>query len=109
MDLVACHYDRSSVLDALRQGEIDYLEHVSQAAEADFVPSPPPAASRPTPGRNLSHAAEERGSAGLDLSGQRTQPQAARRSGLSRLAAQSALLYVQIFVRRDDFFKPLCL
>jgi hypothetical protein len=36
MDLVACHYDRSFVLDALRQGEIDYLEHVSQAAEADL-------------------------------------------------------------------------
>jgi hypothetical protein len=36
MDLVAFHYDRSFVLDALRQGEIDYLEHVSEAAEADL-------------------------------------------------------------------------
>ena len=37
MDLVAFHYDRSFVLDALRQGEIDYLEHVSEAAEADLA------------------------------------------------------------------------
>lgn len=36
MDLVAFQYDRSFVLDALRQGEIDYLEHVSEAAEADL-------------------------------------------------------------------------
>ena len=36
MNLVAFHYDRSFVLDALRQGEIDCLEHVSEAAEADL-------------------------------------------------------------------------
>jgi Transposase DDE domain len=36
MDLVAFHYDRAFVLNALRQGEIDYLEHVSEAAEADL-------------------------------------------------------------------------
>jgi hypothetical protein len=36
MDLVAFPYDRSFVLDALRKGEIDYLEHVSEAAEADL-------------------------------------------------------------------------
>ena len=36
MDLIAFQYDRSFVLDALRQGEIDYLEHVSEAAEADW-------------------------------------------------------------------------
>ena len=36
MDLVTFSYDRSFVLDALRQGEIDYLEHVSEAAEADL-------------------------------------------------------------------------
>ncbi len=36
MDLVAFQYDRSFVLDALRQGDIDYLEHVSEAAEADL-------------------------------------------------------------------------
>ena len=36
MDLITSHYDRSFVLDALRQGEIDYLEHVSEAAEADL-------------------------------------------------------------------------
>ena len=36
MDLIAFHYDRNFVLDALRQGEIDYLGHVSEAAEADF-------------------------------------------------------------------------
>ena len=35
MDLVAFQYDRSFVLDALSRGEIDYLEHVSEAAEAD--------------------------------------------------------------------------
>ena len=36
MDLVAFQYDRSLVLEALRCGEIDYLESVSEAAEADF-------------------------------------------------------------------------
>ena len=36
MDLIAFQYDRSFVLDALRQGEIDCLEHVSEAAEADL-------------------------------------------------------------------------
>ena len=36
MDLVAFQYDRSFVLEALRRGEIDCLEHVSEAAEADF-------------------------------------------------------------------------
>ena len=36
MDLVTFQYDRSFVLDALRNGNIDYLEHVSEAAEADF-------------------------------------------------------------------------
>lgn len=36
MDLVACQYDRSFVLDALGRGEVDYLEQVSEAAEADF-------------------------------------------------------------------------
>jgi hypothetical protein len=36
MDLVTFQYDRSFVLDALRQGDIDYLEHVSEAAEADL-------------------------------------------------------------------------
>jgi hypothetical protein len=46
-DLVAFHYDRSFVLDALRQGEIDCLEHVPEAAEADLVPSPDPARTPP--------------------------------------------------------------
>ncbi len=36
MDLVAFQYDRSFVLDALRNGDVDYLEHVSEAAEADL-------------------------------------------------------------------------
>lgn len=36
MNLVAFQYDRSFVLDALRNGEVDYLEHVSEAAEADL-------------------------------------------------------------------------
>jgi len=36
MDLIAFQYDRSFIVDALRRGEIDYLEHVSEAAEADF-------------------------------------------------------------------------
>ena len=36
MNLVAFHYDRSFVLGALRNGDIDYLEHVSEAAEADL-------------------------------------------------------------------------
>ena len=36
MDLISFQYDRSFVLDALRNGDIDYLEHVSEAAEADL-------------------------------------------------------------------------
>ena len=36
MDLISFQYDRSCVLDALRNGEVDYLEHVSEAAEADL-------------------------------------------------------------------------
>ena len=36
MDLVGLEYNRSFVLDALIRGEIDFLEHVSDAAEADF-------------------------------------------------------------------------
>lgn len=36
MDLIAFQYDRPFVLDALSRGEIDYLEHVGEAAEADF-------------------------------------------------------------------------
>lgn len=36
MDLVTFSYDRSFVLNALRNGELDYLEHVSEAAEADW-------------------------------------------------------------------------
>jgi len=36
MDLVSFQFDRSFVLDALRHGDMDYLEHVSEAAEADL-------------------------------------------------------------------------
>ena len=36
MDLVALQYDRCFVLEALRRGEIDHLEHVCEAAEADL-------------------------------------------------------------------------
>jgi len=36
MDLIAFQYDRSFVLEALCRGEIDYLENVSEAAEADL-------------------------------------------------------------------------
>jgi len=36
MDLAAFEQDRKFVIEALRRGEIDYLENVSEAAEADF-------------------------------------------------------------------------
>jgi hypothetical protein len=36
MDLIGFQFDRPFVLDALSRGEIDYLENVSEAAEADF-------------------------------------------------------------------------
>lgn len=36
MDLLAFQFDCGFVLDALRNGEIDYLEYVSEAAEADL-------------------------------------------------------------------------
>jgi toxin FitB len=36
MDLLAFEHDRGFVLEALRRGEIDYLEHVGEAMEGDF-------------------------------------------------------------------------
>jgi hypothetical protein len=36
MDLLALEHDRAFVLEALRNGEIDYLEHVGEAVEGDF-------------------------------------------------------------------------
>jgi hypothetical protein len=36
MDLAAFEHDRQFVIEALRRGEIDFLENVSEAAEADF-------------------------------------------------------------------------
>jgi hypothetical protein len=36
MDLISFQHDRCFVLEALRQGELDHLEHVSEAAEADL-------------------------------------------------------------------------
>ena len=36
MDLLALEHDRPFVLEALRSGEIDYLEHVGEAVEGDF-------------------------------------------------------------------------
>ncbi len=36
MDLLAFEQDRPFVVGALRQGEIDYLEPVTEAVEADF-------------------------------------------------------------------------
>lgn len=36
MDFVAFEHDRPFVIEALRRGELDYLEHVSEAAEADL-------------------------------------------------------------------------
>jgi Transposase DDE domain len=36
MDFVAFEHDRPLVIEALRRGEVDYLEHVSEAAEADL-------------------------------------------------------------------------
>ena len=36
MDLLAFEHDRKFVLEGLRRGEVDYVEHVSEAAEADL-------------------------------------------------------------------------
>src|SRR5260370_26239725 len=36
MDWVAFENDRKFVLEGLRHGEVDYVEHVSEAAEADL-------------------------------------------------------------------------
>src|SRR5438128_1712986 len=36
MDLVAFENDRKFVLEGLRHGQVDYVEHVSEAAEADL-------------------------------------------------------------------------
>ena len=36
MDFAAFELDRTFVIEALRRGEIDYLENLSEAAEADF-------------------------------------------------------------------------
>jgi hypothetical protein len=59
MDLVGFQFDRPFVLDALSRGEIDYLENVSEAAEADFF------------GHLIRRDVPNR----LALSGQRAQPQ----------------------------------
>jgi len=75
MDLICFQYDRSFVLEALRHGDMDYLEDVSEAPEADLF-RPHPAAGHPTPGGNLSHTVEKGRSAGLDSPVQRTHSQA---------------------------------
>src|SRR5205823_5952974 len=36
MDLIAFEHDRPFVLEALRNGEIDYLEYVGEGVEADL-------------------------------------------------------------------------
>ncbi|MGI8745688.1 MAG: hypothetical protein ACR2NN_24560 [Bryobacteraceae bacterium] len=36
MDFAAFEHDRELVVDAWRRGEVDYLENISEAAEADF-------------------------------------------------------------------------
>lgn len=36
MDLVAFEHDREFVVGALREGNLDYLEHVSEAAETEL-------------------------------------------------------------------------
>src|SRR5216684_2609646 len=36
MDFAAFEHDAKFVIEALRRGEIDYLENLSEAAEADF-------------------------------------------------------------------------
>ena len=36
MDWVAFENDRKFVLEGLRHGQVDYVEHVSEAAEADL-------------------------------------------------------------------------
>ena len=36
MDFAAFEHDPTFVIEALRRGEIDYLENLSEAAEADF-------------------------------------------------------------------------
>ena len=36
MDFVAFENDRKFVIEALRNGEVDYIEHVSEAAEVDL-------------------------------------------------------------------------
>ena len=36
MDFAAFEHDPKFVIEALRRGEIDYLENLSEAAEADF-------------------------------------------------------------------------
>jgi hypothetical protein len=36
MHLIAFQYDRAFVLEALRHGQVDFVENVSEAAEADF-------------------------------------------------------------------------
>lgn len=51
MDFVAFEHDRAFVLDALRRGEVDYVEPISQAVEADLF--------RQLVGRNVLHRLAE--------------------------------------------------
>ena len=52
MDLVALENDPAFVTDALRQGELDYLETVSEAAEALNRAKAQPVRTIPRVGRN---------------------------------------------------------
>jgi hypothetical protein len=60
MDLLAFEHDRGFVVKALRRGEIDYLEPVTEAVAAGLG----------SPGRELPHAAQKAGSASVVVSGQ---------------------------------------
>ena len=40
MDFAAFELDRPFVIEAMRRGDIDYLENLSEAAEADFFRHP---------------------------------------------------------------------
>ena len=60
MEFTAFEHDRPFVIEALRRGELDYLENLSEAAEADFFRHPNRPGRAGPFGRNLSHAAQER-------------------------------------------------
>ena len=72
MDLVIFEENKPLVLEALRNGEFDYIEAASEVFEADFFRFIKARALAGSVGRDLPHAQEEGGGTFLVLCGQQS-------------------------------------